>query len=64
MPLAEVFPIELLTLEKKDEFLALLRELPIPPRRKKQMLILWCKLTGAVLTRDMVEHVIPEEIWP
>jgi len=54
----EIFPRELLTADKEDEVVLLLRQLPVPPRRKKQALIAWCKFVGAALTKDLVERVL------
>jgi len=59
--LLEIFPAELLTVEREDEFILLLARLPIPPRRKKEVLVDWCKWTGAVLTHEMVERVLGED---
>ena len=53
-----IFPAALLDPSKKDEVLIFLRELPAPPRRKKQALVAWCRAVGAALTRDMVEAVL------
>lgn len=53
-----IFPPDLLDKEKKDEVIMFLRQLPAPPRRKKQALIAWCKYVGAALTREMVEAVL------
>jgi len=61
MSLLEVFPAELLTIEREDEFILLLQRLPIPPRRKKEVLVDWTKITGAVLTHEMVERVLGED---
>jgi len=53
-----IFPPVLLDPSKKDEVLIFLRELPVPPRRKKQALVAWCQYTGVALDRDMVEAVL------
>jgi len=60
MSIIEVFPAALLRPEAKEEFILLLRKLPIDPRRKKETLIDWCKITGVVLTKEMIEAVIGE----
>jgi len=54
----EVFPIALLRKEKKDEVILFLKALPIPPRRKKQALIDWCKYVGIAITKEMVETLL------
>jgi len=59
--LLEVFPAELLTIEREDEFILLLQRLPIPPRRKKEVLVDWVKITGAVLTHEMVARILGED---
>jgi hypothetical protein len=38
-----------------------IRELPIPPRRKKQLIVQWCALLGVDMTHDMVVEVLGEE---
>jgi len=53
-----IFPSVLLDPEKKDEVLIFLRQLPAPPRRKKEALVAWCRAVGAALTRDMVEAIL------
>jgi hypothetical protein len=54
----EVFPPALLFREKWDEVVTLLIRLPIPERRKKQLIVEWAKVVGAVLTKEMVEQVL------
>ena len=50
----EVFPPALLAKEKQDDVILFLKELPVPPRAKKEALVAWCKYTGAALDHDMV----------
>jgi len=59
--LIEIFPAYLLAKDKEEEVIAFLRQLPIPPKRKKQALALWAKFVGAVLTPEMVEAVLGRE---
>jgi predicted ATP-grasp superfamily ATP-dependent carboligase len=54
----EVFPPELLFKDKWDEVVIFLQKIPIPPRRKKEVIVEWANYVGAVLTRDMIEQVL------
>jgi len=54
----EVFPPALLAKDKWEEVVVFLIQLPIPPRRKKQLIVEWAKCVGAVLTHEMVEQVL------
>jgi hypothetical protein len=54
----EVFPPALLFKDKWDDVVLLLISLPIPERRKKELIVEWTKYVGAVLTEDMVKSVI------
>lgn len=54
----EVFPPALLAQERWEEVVILLQSLPIPPRRKKHLIIEWSKVVGVALTEDMVEQVL------
>jgi hypothetical protein len=54
----EVFPPALLFKDKWDEVVIFLQKLPIPPRRKKEVIVEWANYVGAVLTRDMIERVL------
>lgn len=58
MSLVETFPEYFFDPEKKTEFVATLRALPVPPMRKKQTLIQWCQATGVALTEDLVREVL------
>lgn len=53
-----IIPAYLLFKDKWDEVVILLQQLPIPPRRKKEIVVEWCQYVGAVLTRDMIEEVL------
>ena len=53
---AEVFPIDLLDPAREDDMIIFLRGLPIDREDRKQLLVEWCYLVGAALTRDMVER--------
>jgi len=50
----------LLDPEHKEEWILLVRQLPIPPARKKQLAINYAQYNnfGAALTRDLVEKVL------
>lgn len=54
----EVFPAALLAKEKWEDVIIFLQELPVPPRRKKEILVAWCKYVGVALTHEMVEAVL------
>jgi len=54
----EVFPPALLFKDKWDEVVIFLQELPIPPRRKKELIVEWTQYVGVTLTRDMVKEVL------
>lgn len=54
----EIFPSALLAKDKWDDVVVLLVRLPIPDRRKKQIIVEWANYVGAVLTEDMVKSVI------
>jgi len=53
-----VIPEIYLSKDKWNDFVIFLQELPIPPRRKKQLIVDWAKYVGAALTRDMVKEVL------
>jgi hypothetical protein len=54
----EVFPPGLLFKDKWDEVVTLLITLPIPERRKKELVVEWAKVVGAVLTEEMIREVL------
>jgi len=54
----EIFPAGLLAKEREEDVIVFLRTLPIPARRKKELIAQWAKYVGAALTRDMVEKVL------
>ena len=54
----EIFPAGLLARDKEEEVIIFLRTLPIPERRKKELIAQWAKDVGAALTHDMVEKVL------
>lgn len=57
----EVFPAYLLDKDKENEFIIALAGLPILERRKKELLVQWCKYVGAILTEDMVKAVLGDK---
>jgi hypothetical protein len=57
----EIFPPALLFKDKWDEVVIFLIQLPIPPRRKKELIVEWCRCVGAVLTEEMVRAVLGEK---
>ena len=57
----EIFPVALLYPDKWDEVVLYLGAMPIPARRKKELIVEWTKAVGAVLTREMVEAVLGRE---
>jgi len=54
----EIFPVELLAPERKDDVVLFLAALPIPPRRKKQAYIEWAKYVGVAIDRETVDRII------
>lgn len=54
----EVFPAALLAKEAEDDVIIFLKDMPIPARRKKELLAQWAKYVGAALTHDMVVAVL------
>jgi len=62
--LLEIFPEYLLKPDALEDFLLVLKELPIDDMRKKQVLIEWTRITGVALTEDMIDAVIthPREV--
>jgi len=54
----QVFPPALLFKDKWDEVVLFIQDLPIPARRKKELIIEWTNYVGAALTRDMVKEVL------
>jgi len=57
----EVLPAFLLNKEAWSDFVAYLREVPIPARRKKEVIVEWAGFTGVALTREMVKEVLGVE---
>jgi len=53
----DLIPEELLTPEKKREFLLWLLALPVDVMTKKYILIDWCRYVGVALTEEMVDIV-------
>lgn len=51
----EVFNHDLIRAEKVDEFLALVKSLQIPGKRKKEVIVEFCKITGVPLTIERIE---------
>lgn len=56
--LFEIFPAALMAKEEWEDVIFLLQQLPVSQRRKKELLVEWTKLTGAVLTHEMVEKLL------
>lgn len=54
----EVFPAALLAKDKWQDVVLFLQELPIPERRKKELVVQWTQYVGAALTSDMVDEVL------
>ena len=54
----EVLPAFLLNKEAWSDFVAFLQELPIPARRKKEVIVEWAGFVGVALTREMVKEVL------
>ncbi len=65
MSVLDVFPPELLFKDKVHEAIAWLQGLPIPARRRKEVMVEWCHAMEVAITSDvMVELLGPlaEEI--
>jgi len=56
----DLFPEYLIDPEHMEEWVLLVRQLPIPPARKKQLAINYAQYNnfGAALTRELVEKVL------
>lgn len=54
----EIFPAYLLDKDKEDDVAIFLLELPIPDRRKKELIAQWCNYVGAALTKDLVDKIL------
>ena len=56
----DLFPEYMLDPEHKEEWILLVRQLPIPPARKKQLCINYAQYQGfgAALTKDLVKEVL------
>ena len=54
----ELFPEWLLDPKKKEDVLLFLRELPAPPRRRKEALVAWAQFVGIVLTKDDIKAIL------
>jgi hypothetical protein len=54
----EIFPAALLAKDKEEEVILFLQRLPIPARRKKELIAQWAKYVGAALTHEMVEKLL------
>jgi len=58
MAVIDVFPPELLKKDKQHEVIAWLQELPIPTRRRKEVLVEWCQAMEVALTVDAVVELL------
>jgi hypothetical protein len=58
MPLDDVLPKDLLDKTKQPEVIKYLRALPIPARRKKEVLVEWTKEMEVALTNDAVVELL------
>jgi len=54
----EIFPEWMLDPERKEDVLVFLRELPAPPRRRKEALVAWAQYVGLVLTKDDIRAIL------
>jgi hypothetical protein len=54
----EVIPVELLDPDAKEKVIAFIRDLPAHPEDKKHLYIEWCRMVGAVLTKEDVDKVL------
>lgn len=58
MSVIAVIPAALLAKDKQEDFILWLQQLPIPDRRKKEILVEWCNYLGVALTSEMVEILL------
>ena len=54
----ELFPEWMLSPDKKEDVLIFLRELPAPPRRRKEALVAWAQYVGLVLTKEDIKAIL------
>jgi len=54
----EIFPVELLAPERKDDVILFLAALPVPTRRKKQAYIEWAKYVGIAVDKETVDRIL------
>ena len=52
----EIIPARYLSPEQQEEFLTMLRTLPLDPEDKKLMLLYWCDRLGVKLTAELVKR--------
>jgi len=58
MGVMEFVPLGLKDKNKQHEFISWLQELPIPARRKKEVLVEWCEAMEIALTKDAVVELL------
>ncbi len=58
MAVINLIPEKFLQKDKQHELIAYLQELPIPARRKKEVLVEWTKAMEIALTKDAVVELL------
>jgi hypothetical protein len=58
MSVLDVFPPELLFKDKIHETIAWLQELPIPARRRKEVMVEWCHAMEVAITSDVMVELL------
>ena len=53
-----IFPEWMLDPKRQKDVEIYLRELPVPPRRKKQALVAWCRAVGVAITKEKIESIL------
>lgn len=46
----------------EDELIVYLLSLPIDDEDRKRLLVMWCRLVGAVLTEDLIRRIHAEDV--
>lgn len=58
MAVIDLIPKGLMSKDRQPEFIDWLQELPIPVRRKKEVLVEWCEAMEVALTKDAVVELL------
>lgn len=58
MTFISVIPAALIAKDKWEDFVLFLQQLPVPARRKKEILVEWTLVVGVALTKELVDQVL------